>query len=291
MDQNKQKFYKKWGIIVLSVATVIGAGWYWWYSAHYVSTDDAYVGANVVQIIPRVSGQVLQLHVVNNQYVKKDQPLFDLDPALYQIAVEKAQAQLAIDQAKLVDQQVTTTRILELVKTAAMSKQDGDNAQANLDEANAAVALSKATLAEAQLNLQYTQVTATTSGWLSNVTVRVGDNLQNNGGVFALVSDQEFWIDTNFKETQMQHIKDGQPATIVVDMYPSKEFAGVVESISPASGNAFSLLPPQNATGNWVKITQRVPVRVRVLKPDPNYPLRVGTSSTVTISIRPEKKD
>ena len=121
--------------------------------------------------------------------------------------------------------------------------------------------------------------------------MRVGDNLQNNGGVFALVSDQEFWIDTNFKETQMQHIKDGQPATIVVDMYPSKEFAGVVESISPASGNAFSLLPPQNATGNWVKITQRVPVRVRVLKPDPNYPLRVGTSSTVTISIRPEKKD
>jgi membrane fusion protein (multidrug efflux system) len=289
MDQNQQKFYRKWGGIVLGVATAIAGIWYGWYSYHYVSTDDAYVGANVVQIIPRVPGQVNELYVENNQYVKKDQPLFNLDPALYQTAVDKAQAQLQIDEAKLVDQQITTTRIIELVQQAAMPKQDGDNASANLNEAIAAVALSKANLAEAQLNLQYTNITAPTSGWLSNVTVRVGDNLRNDMGVFALISDAEYWIDANFKETQMEHIKVGQTAEIVVDMYPDKTFAGIVESISGASGNAFSLLPPQNATGNWVKIVQRVPVRVRVLEPDPNHPLRVGTSSTVTIQIRPER--
>ncbi|MDE2089643.1 MAG: HlyD family secretion protein, partial [Gammaproteobacteria bacterium] len=90
-------------------------------------------------------------------------------------------------------------------------------------------------------------------------------------------------VDANFKETDLQAIRPGQPAVIYVDMYPDHHFRGVVESISGGSGAAFSLLPPQNATGNWVKVTQRVPVRVRILDPSPSHPLRVGTSATVTV--------
>jgi membrane fusion protein, multidrug efflux system len=103
--------------------------------------------------------------------------------------------------------------------------------------------------------------------------------------IFALISDESFWADTNFKETEMEKIRPGQAAKIEVDMYPGHVFNGVVESISGGAGAAFSLLPPQNATGNWVKVTQRVPVRIQILNPDPRYPLRIGTSALVTVKL------
>jgi membrane fusion protein (multidrug efflux system) len=104
--------------------------------------------------------------------------------------------------------------------------------------------------------------------------------------LFALISNSEFWVDANFKETELEHIHPGQLANIYVDMYPGHTFSGVVESISGGTGSAFSLLPPQNATGNWVKVAQRVPVRIRVLNPEQDFPLRIGTSASVRISLR-----
>ena len=99
------------------------------------------------------------------------------------------------------------------------------------------------------------------------------------------MSDEQFWIDANFKETEIEGIRPGQIAVIVTDMYPNHPFKGVVESISRGSGSIFSLLPPQNATGNWVKVTQRVPVRIRVLNPNTQFPLRIGTSAKITIHL------
>jgi membrane fusion protein (multidrug efflux system) len=103
--------------------------------------------------------------------------------------------------------------------------------------------------------------------------------------LFAIISDEEWWVDANFKETELERIRAGQPATIRVDMYRDHEFRGTVESLSVGSGAAFSLLPAQNATGNWVKVTQRVPVRIRVLDPDAKHPLRVGTTATVRVEV------
>ena len=101
--------------------------------------------------------------------------------------------------------------------------------------------------------------------------------------MFVLVCNQRFWVDANFKETQLEHIRPGQPADIHVDMYPDHPFQGVVENVSAATGSVFSLLPPQNANGNWVKVIQRVPVRIKIDNPDPAFPMLVGASTTVTI--------
>lgn len=256
------------------------------YGNFYVSTDDAYINANVVQIAPRVSGKINTMSIVNNQYVQQGQLLFAIDDTPFNVALEKADAQLAMNQATLTNAESTATRTMELVKKKFLSQQQGDNVTATLQNAEAGFKLAKATLDQAQLDLSWTKIAAPTNGWVTNVSLRVGDMAIADQPVFALISDNEFWVDANFKETEMEHIKPGQEASIHVDMYPNQVFKGVVESISGGTGSVFSLLPPQNATGNWVKVTQRVPVRVRIVNPDPRYPLRIGTSVNVTIHLR-----
>ncbi|HED17877.1 MAG TPA: HlyD family secretion protein [Gammaproteobacteria bacterium] len=151
------------------------------------------------------------------------------------------------------------------------------------DEAGARIDVAKTTLDRARLNLSYTTINAPVSGLLGKISVRPGDLVQAGQQLFPLVEDHTFWVNANYKETDLARIKAGQPATISIDMYPDKTFHGVVESLSPASGTAFSLLPPENATGNWVKVTQRFPVRVRVITRDSDRPLRIGASCSVTV--------
>lgn len=265
------------------VILAVGAILYWLYSLQFVSTDDSYVNANVVQIAPQVSGQILDLKVINNQQVTKGQILFIIDPQPFQLALKQAQAQLVIDQANLVNAQISSKRIFELAKEGVVAAQARDDALAKLDSAQGQVSVDKAAIETAQLNLTYTTVIAPTDGWVSNMTLRPKDTVNANQPQFALISSDLYWVDANFKETDLGRIKIGASAKIKVDMYPDYEFDGKVESISGGSGNAFALLPPQNATGNWVKVTQRVPVKVIILHPDPAYPLRIGTSAIVTI--------
>lgn len=266
--------------LTLGVVIIV---YYWIYSKRYVSTDDAYMNANVVQMATRVTGQVSHLSVVNNQYVKKGQLLLELDPKPFITNLEKAKAQLAAAQANLQVTKLSTDRKLKLVKDKVLPAQSGDDALASLQSANANMQLAEANLTQANLDLLYTKLIAPTNGWITNLTLREGNNVQANQPLFALISDEEFWVDANYKETQLGQVHKGQSARIEVDMYPQHDFKGVVESISGGSGTAFSLLPPQNATGNWVKVTQRIPVRVKVLNPNPQYPLRIGTTATVTI--------
>jgi membrane fusion protein (multidrug efflux system) len=150
-------------------------------------------------------------------------------------------------------------------------------------EAGARIDVARAALDRARLNLSYTRISAPAPGTLGRLQVRPGDVVQDAQQLFPLVEDRTFWVDANYKETDLERIRPGQPATISMDMYPDKTFQGVVESLSPASGAAFSLLPPENATGNWVKVTQRFPVRVRVIRHSGDPPLRIGASCDVTI--------
>jgi membrane fusion protein, multidrug efflux system len=271
--------------LVFVVLALIGFV-YWLYSLTFVATDDAYVNANVVQIAPQVTGQVLELDVQNNQKVSAGQILFRLDPQPFILALKQAQAQLAIDQANLVNAKITAKRIFSLAAEGVVSAQARDDALAKLNSAEAQVTLDKAAIQTAQLNLSYTTVVAPADGWVSNMTLRPQDTVDANQPQFALIANNQFWVDANFKETDLARIKVGASAKIKVDMYPNYTFDGEVESISGGSGNAFALLPPQNATGNWVKVTQRVPVKVIILHPDPAYPLRIGTSALVTIPTR-----
>jgi membrane fusion protein (multidrug efflux system) len=272
-------------LLTLSVLTVIILC-YWLYNSSHISTDDAYVNANVVQISPRVSGQAIHLYVENNQFVKQGALLFDIDPIPFEIAVNEARAQYDHDAAQLNIAQITAKRTLELVAKKVASAQEGDVAKATLDSATAALQLAKANLDRATLNLQYTKITAPTSGWVTNITLRSGNMVEENVPLFALISNSQFWIDANFKETHLNKIHPGQKVDITIDMYPHHHYQGMVESISGGSGTAFSLLPPQNATGNWVKVTQRVPVRIMMLDLDPTFPLRIGTSAAVNVHVR-----
>lgn len=266
--------------IVTSFLTWLG---FHLYNEFYVSTDDAYINANVVQIAPRVVGKIMHIYVNNNQYVKAGQLLFDIDKAPFQASVDSASAQVAISEAQLTKATLVAKRITSLVKQKFLSQQDNDNAITALKTATSRLQFAKAVLAQALLNLQYTKVTAPTSGWVTNFTLRAGDVVSANQPLFALISDEEFWVDANFKETQVGYIKPGFKATITTDLYPDYKFNGIVTSISNVTGTAFSLLPPQNATGNWVKVTQRIPVRIHIINPDQRHQLRVGISANVSI--------
>lgn len=281
LSPQQKKTYAVYIVAALCLILII----YWWYDSRFESTNDAYLNANVVQISPRVGGQVAKLDVVNNQFVREGQNLFTLDSAPYQVSMQKAQAQLAMNQATLNDAQLTANRILPLVAKKVVPPTEGDKITANLKNAAAAVQLAQANLAQAQLDLNYTKITAPTSGWITNLSLREGSVVPPDQPQFVIVSNAEFWVDANFKETQLAKIRPGQSADVVFDTYPDKHFKGIVESISSGSGSAFSLLPPQNATGNWVKVTQRVPVRVHIINPDPNFPLRIGTTANVTIKL------
>lgn len=202
-------------------------------------------------------------------------------------------------------------RMKKLTGRHLASQSDLDDARAQLKTAVASVALAKARLTEAHrqlggegadnenirkaqaavklaaLDLDHTHITAPCDGTLAGVPLDEGDVVTPDAPQFVLVCTHRFWVYANFKETDLQRIRPGQFATIEVDMYPHHLFHGVVESINPASGTAFSMLPPENATGNWVKVTQRVPVRLLIVDATSNYPMRVQTSSTVTIDTGP----
>lgn len=319
----------KINLLITTIAIlIICALGYWHHEIYYPSTDDAYIQANIINIAPRITGQVSNIYVKNYQYVQKGQPLFDIDPAPFKDNLNQALAHLdeatqqvsatssAVDtaksilterQAQLIDTQKNTSRILKLVTQKLLPLSEGDKAASNLSVAKAAVAaaqsqlqqaeetlghtgttnanirIAEANVAQAQLNLDYTQVTAPHAGYIANFTLRTGDPVTAYQELFALVENGAFWADSNFKETDIARIRPGQPAIITIDMYPGITFHGIVSNISTGSGATFELLPPENATGNWVKVTQRFPVRVDIIHPDLNHPLRVGASAEVTI--------
>jgi membrane fusion protein (multidrug efflux system) len=146
------------------------------------------------------------------------------------------------------------------------------------------VAQAQAALDRAQLNLSYTVVSAPTDGVVAKVEqLQVGDTIAASAPVFALVSTRDTWIEANFKEVQLARMRTGQAATVKIDRYPGRRFSAVVTSVSPSTGSQFSLLPPENATGNWVKVVQRVPVRLQLTHVDAGFLLQSGLSADVTV--------
>ena len=149
------------------------------------------------------------------------------------------------------------------------------------------VAQAQAALDRAQLNLSYTVISAPTDGVVAKVEqLQVGDTIAASAPVFALVSTGDVWIEANFKEVQLARMRPGQVATVKIDRYPGRTFQARVISLSPSTGSQFSLLPPENATGNWVKVVQRVPVRLQLTQFDAEFPLQAGLSADVTVDTR-----
>lgn len=227
--------------------------------------------------------------------------------AAAEMAVDSAKAIVQEKQANLVDIRADTKRILSLVKQNFESKSDGDlavknlhvaeadllAAQAQLKQAeqnrgvlgdnNAQLRAAETAIAAAKLNLGYTQVFAPCSGYIDNFDLQKGDKVNAYQPVFAIIENNTWWVDANFKETQLARITPGQNVEISLDMYPGKTFNGKVLSISDGSGTSFSLLPPENASGNWVKVTQRFPVKIILSAEDQQFPYRLDASATATV--------
>ncbi len=147
-----------------------------------------------------------------------------------------------------------------------------------------AVRQAQALLDRARLNLSYAVVKAPADGVVTRVEeLQAGSTVNAAAPVFALVSSRDVWIEANFKEDQLAHLRPGQPATVEIDSYRGKTFSGKVASVSPGTGSQFSVLPPENATGNWVKVVQRVPVRIELERPDASFPLQSGLSADVSV--------
>ncbi len=268
------------GVVLLSAFTI----WLIFsYLERHPGTDDAYVQADTINVAAQVTGPVANIYISDHQRVEKDQLLFTIDPAPFQIAVDKAAAAVAGQKAALVLAEQNANRIFPLVKMGQATKASGDQTESQLDGAKAELDAGLAQLAQATLNLQHTRITAPRAGVVTGFVLQPGNNVVASTTLFMLVEQDHFWVDANFKETQVALIRAGQPATIILDMYPKHHFTGIVDAVSSASGSVFSLLPPENASGNWVKVTQRFPVKIMIQNPDANYPLRAGATATVKV--------
>ncbi len=376
--------------VVLVVLIALGV---WWHSTYSEDTDDAQVNGHLIQVSARISGQVAKVFVEENHVVKAGDPIAELDPSDYQVAVENAEAalasamanaaaanvnvpivtintgsnlssanadvsgtrasvsqaeqQLAAARANVLQAQANNTkaqsdlaRYRPLVEKDVISKQQfdaavaaADAAQANLvasqasvkaaqdavrvareratqaqamqkyaetgpqqvaaqsaraNQAEAQVKQAQAQLDMAKLNLGYTKIVAPAAGIITRKSVEIDQNVSAGQNLLTLVSLEDLWVTANFKETQLRHMQAGQKVKIHVDS-TGKDYTGRVTQIGGATGSVLSLFPPENATGNYVKVVQRIPVRVDftdLAKEDPNHELRPGLSVEPKVSVK-----
>ncbi|TPK72715.1 HlyD family secretion protein [Mesorhizobium sp. B2-4-18] len=332
---------------IIGLALLSGGAWYgydYWTTGRFmISTDDAYVQADMAFVSPKISGYVDQVLVSENQQVKAGDPLLTIDAGDYKIAVAQAEAQIAtlaktldrIDaqtkaaQASLQQAQAQKVadraaadnagraqqRAAQLVKTHVGTQAQLDDAQTALDQANAALVGADAQIAAAQANigvleaqraesastlaslqlgrdkaardLSFTVLKAPYDGVVGNRSVEQGDLVSPGQKLAVVVPMDKLYIVANFKETQLARLVPGEKVNISVDAIDGQPIQGTVSSLAPASGAVFSLLPPENATGNFTKVVQRVPVRIDVpadaLK---TGKLRAGLSVVVAVDSR-----
>jgi membrane fusion protein (multidrug efflux system) len=363
MEENKKKpnnrRKKIAAIIIFPVLIVIGAVMlflYREYKATHISTDDAFVDGRVHAIASKIPGTVKAIHVNDNQFVKKGNPILEIDPIDYDVRVKEAQAGLETEIAKLSEirdkvdtakkqlagimasmeearanlelqeanlrqAEVDFKRAESLLKKEVIPREQYDKAKTTYDVAVAQVKAAKerikqleasletqkavvkqtetslipqqaqiqqkeATLKGTELSKSYTIIYSPSDGYIAKKSVETGNQIQPGQSLMAVVPLDDIWITANYKETQLERVKLGQKVKIIVDTYPGKVFYGKVESVQAGTGAVFSLFPPENATGNYVKIVQRIPVKIILDQDtDPSHNLRIGMSVVPTILV------
>jgi len=234
-------------------ALVIGAGVYYLVNRGWESTDDAFIEGHIVEMSSKLSNTVAEVDIDDNQLVKRGQLLVKIDPRDYQVAVAEAQANFDKTQSDF-------NRVSALISTNAVSKQD-------LDAVRGARDVAQARLDRAKLDLSYTEIRAPADGRITRKNVEPGSYVEIGQTLFAVVPVR-VWVLANYKETQLTHMRVGQRALVYIDAYPGHPLKGHVDSLQDGTGARFSLLPPENATGNYVKVVQRVPVKIVFDEPD-----------------------
>ena len=348
---------KKSAILLLAVILVIGIGgvlYYLEYRKIYITTDDAFVTGRIHVIASKVPGTVKTVYVDDNQFVKKDDVLVEIDVKDYdvrvrgaqsardaerskldelstridvarkqlaelQFSVQSARANLRLQEANLKQAEIDYKRAQSLYKRGVVPEERLEKTKTGYDvsmaqveavrdqlrQIEAALETQKSVIKQSEsafksqdsvvkqkdevlkaedLKKSYTKIFAPADGYITKKSVEMGNQIQEGQPLMAVVPLDDIWVVANYKETQIENVKPGQRTRIKVDTYPDRDFEGTVQSIMSGTGSAFSLFPPENATGNYVKVVQRIPVKI-VLKEgtDPNHILRVGMSVQPTI--------
>jgi membrane fusion protein (multidrug efflux system) len=322
----KPRSKRKLALGIVALAVLLGGlayGVYWWLVlSHYESTDNAYVQGNVVQLTPQIAGTVVAIYADDTDFVKTGQPIVKLDPADAQVALDQAEAQLAqavrevrttyvnngalraqvaAREADLVRARSDVQRAQDdvnrrapLVRTGAVGQEEFNHANAQLAAAKSAEAAAGSAIEAAREQL------ASNQSLTENVSVEQHPNVLRAAArvreaflalrrsqLLSVVALDDVWVDANFKEGQLRNLRIGQPVELEADVYGKKvTYHGTIEGLGAGTGAAFALLPAQNATGNWIKIVQRVPVRIAL---DPKevreHPLRVGLSMDAKVDV------
>lgn len=295
-SKKEHKPFKRYIGIGLGVVVSCAIAYFVRDSLMYQSTDDAYVETTTVQVAPRVSGQVTEVFITDNQKVKEGDIIAKIDPIDYEVALasadakyerillnqKNAQANFKASQTNIDVAKKDLERYQNLYAEGAVSKQVLDAAQAKYDSAladrtrseqallsngdgnkvaDADLKEAKALKEKAELNLSYTDVKAPQSGTISSRRVEKGMYV-NVGTPLCVIVPNNVWVVANYKENQLRHMKPGQEVDIKIDTYPNHIFKGKIDSIQRASGAKSSLFPPENAVGSFVKIVQRIPVKI-----------------------------
>lgn len=330
---------RQWRVTLLALGPAVlllAAGVSYLLNSHTASTSNAYLKAGKVQISADVSGRVIELLIHENMKVRQGDVLFRIDPAPYEIAVERAKADLVAAksalialkaryaemtaqlgsakadatfagrafgrQASLARSQIASGASLD---AAAQARTKADQNIASIEQQRVAILAeldgddsapvetmsrfrsAKAALDKAELDLKHTAVLAPGDGLVSQTdNFRPGSYVKPGEALFSLVQSDVLWVEANMKETDVTDIRTGQPARVKIDAYPGIRWEADVDSLSAGTGSEFALLPPQNASGNWVKVTQRIPVRLKLKRRAGDPPLRIGMSAHVEIDTR-----
>lgn len=282
-------------------------------SIFYKSTDDAFVDGHIITVAPRVSGPVIKLNIEDNQEVKKGDLLLEIDPKDYETKLKQSKAKLEEARAALIsagnqveksfseldfakndynrysqmyEKGIASTQDYDSSKTKlTAAKSENKSAQAKYDELTASIKKLEAEVEENELNLSYTKIYASQDGKITHRTVEQGNYVQIAQPLFAIAKD-DVWVVANFKETQVANMKKGQPVKIKIDAYGHKVFNGKVDSLQMASGAKASLFPPENAVGSYVKIVQRIPVKIIFTDDISGYNVIPGMSVVPTVKVR-----
>jgi membrane fusion protein (multidrug efflux system) len=284
-SNNGQK--KKKAFMIVAAVVMIGLIGGYFISAYnktHISTDDAFIEGNIHTISARVGGSVKTVLVHDNQLVKQGDLLVELDPMDYRSRVEASRANLELQRANLRQADRELKRAKALFDQDANSADRYDKAISNQEIAAAQVKLAEEQLRQAGLNLGYTTIVAPSGGYVTRKSVQTGNQVQVGQPLMAIVELEDIHIIANYKETELARIRPGQSVRITVDAYPGKRFKGTVDSIMAGTGVSFSLFPAENATGNYVKVVQRVPVKIVLEKgADEDHLLKVGMSVEPTV--------
>ena len=302
--KSRRKRALLFSLLALAIA-VVGTGYYTYWSliaSRYVSTDNAYTAAEVAVVTAEIDGPVAAVKVVDSQSVKQDDVLIVIDDTDTKLALRQAEADLARAKAQVSSAQadversgIDLQRRQALVASGSVSGDElthvvnqASDARASLDAARAAVAQTQARVDKAKVDLGRTVIRSPVDGVIARREAQLGQRVQPSTPLLSVVPVREMYVNANFKEVQLKKVHAGQSVELVSDLYGKKvAFHGVVEGFNGGTGAAFALIPAQNATGNWIKVVQRLPVRIRLNPAElVAHPLRVGLSMDAKVDLR-----